>query len=295
VVYGKQPEIALDCRNWLGESIIWDDRAAALYWVDIHAKAIWRWQPHGATAPKVFTLPERPGALGLRRDGGLVLGLESGFAFFDELTGVIDKIADVEADLPTTRLNDGRVDPAGRFLCGGMDEAENQQAISALYVLEPDRTVRRLLNGIACANSTCWSADGSTLYFSNMPTRRIDAFDYDIEKGTMSNRRPFVSFDKEPGLPDGSAVDAEGCLWNAEWGGGKLRRFRPNGQLDREVPLPVTNPTCVAFGGPDLDTLFVTTAWFGLTDEQRKAEPLAGSLFAFAPGVRGRLENRYAG
>lgn len=295
MAYGKQPEIALDCRNWLGESIIWDDGASALYWVDIHAKSIWRWEPFGATAPRVFTLLERPGALGLRRDGGLVLGLESGFALFDESSGAIDKIADVEADLPTTRLNDGRVDIAGRFLCGGMDEAENQQAISALYVLEPDRTVRRLLNGIACANSTCWSADGRTLYFSNMPTRRIDAFDYDIENGTVSNRRPFVSFDKELGLPDGSAVDAEGCLWNAEWGGGKLLRFRPNGQLDREVLLPVTNPTCVAFGGPDLDTLFVTTAWFGLTDEQRNAEPLAGSLFAFAPGVRGRPENRYAG
>ena len=294
-MFGKEPQVVLDCRNWLGESVVWDERASVLYWVDIHAKSIWRWQPFGSAAPKTFNLSERPGALGLRQSVGLVLGLESGFALFDESTGALDKIAEVETDLPTTRLNDGRVDPAGRFVCGGMDEAADQKPISAVYVLEPDGSVRRLLDRIYCANSTCWSVDGRTFYFANMATRRIDEFDYDIEHGTGSNRRLFASFEKEAGLPDGSVVDAEGYLWNAVWGGGKLLRFTPDGELDREVRLPVTNPTCVTFGGPNLDVLFVTTAWFGLTEEQRNAEPLAGALFAFTPGVRGRPENRYAG
>jgi L-arabinonolactonase len=127
-----------------------------------------------------------------------------------------------------------------------------------------------------------------------MPTRRIDQFDYD-ELGGIRNRRLFASFENLGGLPDGSTVDSEGCLWNAVWGGGKVVRFAPDGRLDREIKLPVTNPTCVAFGGEDLNVLFVTSAWFGLTDSQRESEPFAGSLFAVEPGVRGRPEHRYAG
>jgi L-arabinonolactonase len=128
-----------------------------------------------------------------------------------------------------------------------------------------------------------------------MPTRRIDAFDYDLASGAISNRRVFASLADEPGLADGSIVDAEGCLWNAQWRGSKLVRYRPDGSVEREVPLPISNPTCMAFGGPDLDILFVTTAWFTLSPEQRAAEPLAGNVFAFRPGVRGRKEARYAG
>jgi L-arabinonolactonase len=291
----SEPEVVLDCRNWLGESVIWDDRKAALYWVNIHGKELWRWQPFGGRQPVTFPLPERPGAVGLRQAHGVVLGLESGSPLFDDVTGGLEKIADVEANLPTTRLNDGRVDPAGRFICGGMDEADDQHPISAVYALEADRTVRRLLNGVSCSNSTCWGADGKTLYFTDMPTRRIDQFDYDVAHGTISNRRIFVSFENRDGPADGSVVDCEGCLWNAEWGSGKIVRFTPDGQLDREITLPVTNPTCVAFGGKNLDVLFVTTAWFGLTEAQREKEPQAGSLFAFKPGVQGLPENRYAG
>jgi L-arabinonolactonase len=290
-----RPEVALDCRNWLGESVVWDDRKSVLYWVNIHGKELWRWAPFESGEPTTFPLPARPGAVGLRQTAGLVLGMEKGFGFFDETTGSFERIASVEADLPTTRLNDGRVDPAGRFLCGGMDEAADQQPISAIYVLEPDHSVRRLLDGVSCSNSTCWGVDGKTFYFTDMPTRRIDQFDYDSTEGRIRNRRLFASFDTEPGLPDGSAVDCEGCLWNAVWGGGKIVRFTPNGRLDREIELPVTNPTCVAFGGKDLDVLFVTTAWFGLTASQRSQEPLAGSLFAIEPGVRGLPESRYAG
>ena len=134
-----------------------------------------------------------------------------------------------------------------------------------------------------------------TLYFTDMPTRRIDAFDYDVETGQIRNRRPFASLVDQPGSADGSTVDAEGCLWNAQWRGGRLVRYRPDGSIDREIFLPVSNPSCVTFGGADLDILFVTSAWFTLSDDERRSQPHAGSLFALRPGVCGRPEYRYSG
>ena len=292
---GREPGVVLDCRNNLGESIVWDERTGRLWWANIHAGEVWNWDPFGPDAAEVLTIGDRVGAIGLRAGHDLVLALEKGFAFYDPKSGVLQPIGEVETDLPTTRLNDGRIDPAGRFLCGGMDEATPQRHISAVYSLDPDGTIKRRIGGVACANSTCWSPDGRTLYFANMPLRRIDAYDYDVASGEVSNPRLFASLEGEPGLADGSAVDAEGYLWNAQWGGGKLVRYAPDGTVDRQVALPVTNPTCLAFGGPDLDILFVTSAWLGLDDAQRAAEPLAGSLFAFRPGVRGLPEHRFTG
>jgi len=292
---GSDPVLVLDCRNNLGESILWDERDGRLWWANIHAGEVWSWHPSAAGEPRVQTLPERVGALALRAAGGKALALESGFAILDTEGGVVRKIADVEADLATTRLNDGRVDPAGRFVCGGMDEASPQKGISAVYSLDRDGTVAPLFGGVHCANSICWSPDGRTLYFTDMPTRRIDRLDYDPATGSASGRRPFADLSGEPGLADGSTVDAEGYLWNAQWGGGKVVRYAPDGSVDREVALPVSNPTCLCFGGPDLDTLFITTAWFGLGAASRAAETQAGGIFALKPGVKGLPEHRYAG
>lgn len=289
------PQAILPCTNDLGECVLWDERETALWWVNIHDREIWRWNPFSDEQPQTFELPERIGALALREQGGLVLALASGFALFEPSTGRLDRIASVEMDLPTTRLNDGRVDPAGRFICGGMDEAEDQQPISAVYALERDRSIRKVLGGIHCSNSICWSPDGATLYLTDMPSRRIDAFDYDAMSGTVANRRIFALLRAGPGLADGSVVDTEGYLWNAQWGGAKVVRYAPTGAVDREFPLPTSNPTCLAFGGSDLDILFITTARFGLDTETRSAQPQAGNLFAFRPGVRGLPETRYVG
>jgi len=291
--FSALPEVVLDCRNCLGESIVWDDRESLLHWANIHDGEIWTWDPMSRETPRVAKLPQRVGAIGLKEGGGLVAALEKGFALVHG--DKVEVVARIDAMPPTTRLNDGRIDPAGRFICGGMDEASPQQPIAALYGLEGNDSIRTLLSGISCTNSLCWSRDGRTLFFTDMPTRRIDAFDYDVVAGTVSNRRVFASLTHEPGLADGSIVDAEGCLWNAQWQGSKLVRYRPDGSVEREVRLPVSNPTCMAFGGPDLDILFVTSAWFTLTDEQRRSEPLAGNLFAFRPGVLGQKEHRYAG
>lgn len=285
----------LDCRHNLGECILWDDREQMLVWVDIHAGNIWRWTGQVEDAPVAYAAGERVGAIGLRGQGALVLALENGFALLDSFGGKPRPVADVEKDLPSTRLNDGRTDRQGRFVCGGMDEAARQQAISALYSLDGGGTVRRILGGIACANSICWSPDGRIMYFTDMPSRRIEAFDYDFEEGSLSNRRLFADLASEPGLADGSIVDAEGYLWNAQWGGGKIMRYAPDGAVADEIHLPVSNPTCLTFGGPELDTLYITTAWFGLSEGQRKEQPFAGGIFAFKPGVKGMVESRYGG
>lgn len=292
---GSNPVLALDCRNNLGESIVWDGRNERLYWANIHAGEIWSWQPSGSEAPRVSKLSERVGAIGLRQGAGLALALESGFAVIGHEDELPARIADVEPDLATTRLNDGRVDPQGRFVCGGMDEASPQRGISAVYSLRADGYFASLIDGVHCANSICWSPDGRIMYFTDMPTRRIDQFDYNTVTGTASNRRIFADLSKEPGLADGSTVDADGYLWNAQWGGSKVVRYAPDGSIDRVVGLPVSNPTCLCFGGADLDILFITSAWFGLDDAARARETQAGGVFAFKPGVKGLPEHRYAG
>lgn len=292
---GSDLFLALDCKNNLGESIIWDERNERLVWANIHAGEVWSWQPSASDRPRVSELSERVGAIGLRQGGGLALALASGFAVVDHEGASPIRIAEVEPDLATTRLNDGRIDPAGRFVCGGMDEASPQQGISAVYSLGADDKPASLIAGVHCANSICWSPDGRIMYFTDMPTRRIDQFDYDPATGAASNRRVFADLSKEPGLADGSTVDAEGYLWNAQWGGSKVVRYAPDGSVDREIELPVSNPTCLCFGGPDLDVLFITSAWFGLDEVARAREVQAGGIFALKPGVKGLPEHRYAG
>ncbi len=291
----SSPHLVLDCRNKLGESILWDDREQVLWWANIHDGQVWKWDPFSNADPMIYSLSERVGAIALRRSRGLTLALASGFAFLDLESGAVEKLTEIEADLPSTRLNDGRVDAAGRFVCGGMDEASPQQPLSAVYSLEKDRSVRKVLGNIHCSNSICWTPDGASFYFTDMPTQRIDVFDYDIKTGTVGDRKAFVSLEAEPGLADGSVVDAEGYLWNAQWGGGKIVRYAPNGTIDRDIELPVSNPTCLTFGGPDLDTLFITSAWFGLDDKAKERQPQAGGIFALKPGVKGNPEHRYAG
>lgn len=288
------PQCILDCRNRLGESILWDDRRAALVWTNIHDCEIWIWQPSGQEKPEVHHLPERVGALGLCESGALIVALEKGFALFEPETGVLRRLTDVDVALPSVRLNDGRVDPAGRFLAGGMDEASPQQPLATLYGYGANAGLMQVVSGIHCTNSLCWNSDGSCMYFTDMPSRTIEVFDYDRATGAAYNRRPFAKLDATAGLPDGSVTDAEDHLWNAEWLGRKLVRYRPDGSVERVVSLSVSNPTCMTFGGPDLDILFVTSAWFGLDAASRAAEPEAGGIFAFRPGVKGRREPRYS-
>jgi L-arabinonolactonase len=290
-------QLVVDGRHTLGEGIVWDDRGGRLFWTDIEGGALWAHVP-ATGALQRWPLPERLCSLALTEDGGrLLLALASGLAFFDLESGELDRICDVEAHLPTTRLNDGRTDRQGRFVFGVFNQAENPKAaIGGFYRLNLDLTLKRLpLGDVAIANSICFSPDGGTMYYADSATREIRCCDYDADTGAVANLREFVPADAAPGDPDGSTIDADGYLWSTRWGAGQVVRFAPDGKVDRVLALPAPQPTCPAFGGPGLDVLFVTSATVGLGAGQLAEAPGSGGVFAQALPIRGLPEVRFAG
>jgi sugar lactone lactonase YvrE len=277
----------------LGECPIWDARAEALYWIDCRAPALHRLDPASGET-RTVPLGETIGSFALRRQGGAVAAFASGFYFLDLESGATKPIGDPEPGQPENRLNDGRADPAGRFWAGTMNRRHTEPT-GTLYRLDPDGTITPQFTDFTVTNGLAFAPDGRTLYFADSPTGTILAFDLEPQTGALSNRRVFVPPDAAPGYPDGSAVDAEGFLWNARWFGGCVARFDPEGRLERTVAVPVARVTCCAFGGPDLKTLYITTASQGSLKDGPPPEPLAGGLFAARPGPTGRPESRFAG
>jgi L-arabinonolactonase len=290
----SEVQCVIDCRNILGEGPAWSADEQKIYWVDIEKSQLWSYDPQKG-AVRTWNSPERITAFAFRYQRGLLVAFESGLAIYDPHTGETEKIQDVEPDLAATRMNDGRCDRQGRFIIGGMDESGNGEPVSNVYRVDADRSVNKIISGVACANSTCFSPDGRVMYFADTPTGQIWAYDYDTNTGAVANRRVFADFSDQPGMPDGSIVDAEGFLWNAQWNGHRVVRYRPDGTVDRIVDMPVLNPTCVAFGGKDLDVLYVTTARYHMTPEQIDAEPLSGGLFAVKIDVQGLHEPKFCG
>ena len=287
-------ECVVDCQNTLGEGPAWSVDEQKLYWVDIEKSELRSYDPETQDAG-VWKTPERVGSFAFREQGGLLVAFESGIDFWDPETGQTKRIHNFEPESPTTRTNDGRCDRQGRFIVGGMNEADNGDPISNVYRLDSDMGIHRIISNVSCANSTCFSPDGTVMYFADTPTGQIWSYDYDVDSGAVSNKRVFADFSDQPGIPDGSIVDAEGYLWNAQWNGYRVVRYRPDGTIDRIVDMPVMNPTCVAFGGKDLDTLFITTARYLMTPEQIEAEPLSGGLFAVQVDVKGLNEPKFCG
>ena len=284
--------LVADLRQELGESVLWDDHRAELVWIDIHKGTLWRWLSESG-ALRSHQLPDRVGAIGLTRSGRYVMALATGFGFFDPETEKWEPVVEIEPEQPHTRLNDGRCDHFGNFVCGGMRETDDPAVTTALYRFRPDGRVETLINTISCANSTCFAPNGRTMYFSDMPTGMILAYAYDPD-GPLRKATAVADLSAEPGLADGSSVDSEGCVWNAQWGGAKLVRYSHDGTTMQEIKLPISNPTCVAFGGSNLKTLYITSATFGLTDAQRALEPHAGSVFSVDLPVSGLPEPRFA-
>ena len=290
-------DLVVDGRHVLGEGIIWDDRGARLLWTDIERCELRSHAP-ATGALQRWPLPERLCSMALTEvDGCLLLGLASGLAFFDLASGELDRICDVEADLPTTRLNDGRTDRQGRFVFGMFNQAENpKDAIGSFYRLNHDLTLERLpLGNVAIANSICFSPDGRTMYYADSGTREIRCCDYDPVTGAIANVRQFAPADAAPGDPDGSTIDADGYLWGTRWGAGQVVRFAPDGTVDRVLTVPAPQPTCPAFGGAGLDVLYVTSATVGLHAGQLADAPKSGGVFAQTLPVRGLTEIRFAG
>lgn len=286
-----EAELFVDARARLGEGPVWDDRSGRLIWVDIEGAALHSTDPATGTTT---TLP-MPMPIGIavpRRSGGFVAALEDGFHAIDP-DGRTEQIAAIDNGSGRLRFNDGACDPAGRFLAGTMayDVAEGA---AALYRLDSDLRVTRLIDDVTISNGLGWSPDGGTLYYVDTPTRRIDAFDYDLATGAISRRRAFVEIDGV-GRPDGLCVDVDGGVWVALWPGWSVRHYLADGSLDAVLPVPVAEVSSCVFGGPSLDELFITTAWTMLSDEERQAQPHAGSLFRARVGVSGVPRGTFAG
>lgn len=284
-----------DAHAHLGESPMWSQAERALYWIDIggdgHRAALHRHDPYG-NASRSWPLPESVGALALC-DGGAILALQSGLHRLDFASGDLRLLAPAAHDRERLRYNDGRCDRQGRFWIGQAQTrvGDGPNGQGALWRYD-GHTLQAIVPDIGVANGIAFSADGRTMYYADVLRSTVFACDYDIETGLPGAAREFVRF--APGVvPDGATVDADGGYWIALYRAGKLARHGPDGRLDREIALPVSCPTMVAFGGDELDLLFVTSASHRLTAAERAAQPQAGGLFCCRPGVRGLPETRF--
>lgn len=293
-------ELILDCRNGVGESPVWVTEESSLYWVDIPAKTLWRWRgTDGATT--TWSLPEMAGCIAHAGGNRWVAGLEGAIAELTLTASAVTVTASLMTAahaLPGMRFNDGRCDRQGRFLAGTMFmDMAAAQAVGAIYSVGGAGGGRSLLNSLITPNGMAFSPDGQTMYLSDSHpnVQIIWAFDFDRETGIPDNRRVFVDMKPLPGRPDGAAVDADGCYWICGNDAGLIHRFTPAGKLDRSLAVPVKKPAMCAFGGENLDTLFVTSIRPGGVDEAGLADqPLAGGVFALRPGVRGIPEPKFA-
>ncbi|CAN5769530.1 SMP-30/gluconolactonase/LRE family protein [soil metagenome] len=298
----------IDGKNNLGEGPLWDQKEQKLYWIDSLGRHIFRVDADGSGFEK-WAVPGDIGSMALRVGGGAILSLHSGFHSFDFETGQATLIHDPEPNMPQTRINDGKVDRRGRFVAGSMNRLETD-ALGSLYCLDTDHSCRVLDTGIICSNAPAFSPDGRTLYFADSVKREIYAYDYDLDHGTVSNKRLFVTTVNDPGAPDSGTVDAEGYVWSAQILAGRIVRYSPDGKVDRIVEFPVATLTSVMFGGPDLDILYVTTmgeASAGVVAFVEKnplpagkafgmGQPGVGALFAVhGLGIKGIAEPRFAG
>lgn len=277
-------DVVLDAHAEVGEGPTWDRFRQLLWWVDIPRGAIHGFDPTNGLE-RVHVVDQPVGAVVVREQGGLLLAARDGFGVLD--AGELRVVAPVEADRAGSRMNDGKVDPCGRFWAGTM-ALDMSTGAGTLYRLQQDRRVDPVLSGLTISNGMDWSPDGRTMYFIDSAKGSVTAFSYDQQTGAIGEPRTLIVIPVTEGMPDGMTVDSEGFLWVAIWAGAVVRRFAPDGALVSEVRLPASQVTSCAFGGPTMHDLYITTASSGLTPEQRKEQPYAGALFRVRPGVAGR-------
>ena len=286
-------ELIVDCKNEHGEGIFWNPSDGRIWWTDIQGRALWSFDPV-TTQSASIPMEDRVCCFAPRAAGGLIVAYSDRVVLFDPETKKETLVTLFEPENPETRLNDGRTDRQGRLVVGGMNEVSGKPDSSVISI-DGNLKVQTLIDQISCANSICFSPAGNTMFFADTPDREILAFDYDEDRGGLTNKRLHASFKQEPGLPDGSCVDAEGGVWNAEWEGHRVVRVALNGTIDHVIDVPVWKPTCCAFGGPNLDTLFITTSRLMSDEAALKKEPSAGGLFAVKPGIRGVIDTPFKG
>lgn len=275
----------------LGETPLWCERTRKVWWLDIERPKL---QSHDPSTGQTTSMPlpgTFAGTQALTRHGGRLIAKDLSLYMRDLANGHDLDFATVEHGLDN-RLNDGRVDARGRFWVGTMDNTLLRPN-GAFYRIDADGTIAKIDTDVIVANGICFSPDGSTLHFTDTRRHLCYAYDLDLDDGEVTNRRVFADHTASGDRPDGACVDVDGCIWMAFFAGGRIVRHRPDGRVDRVVPLPVTNPTCLCFGGPDLSTLYVTSATKFLTPAQLAAEPLAGALLAINGLAQGLPEHRF--
>ena len=276
----------------LGETPLWDARTNQLWWIDIEQPRLWRLDP---STGETSSLPQPGtylGSLALTQSGRQLVARDLDLVILEDAAATPFASTPDEI-MPQTRLNDGRVDAKGRLWIGTMDNALSN-GFGSLYRVDPDGTMHRQLNNVIVSNGIAFDPGGRHMYFTD--TRRYITWKLTLDEAgdTVTDREVFADYSATGDRPDGACIDADGCLWQAFFAGGKVVRYAPDGRIDREIALPATNPTCLCFGGPDLKTLFVTTAFKFLTPEQLAREPLAGSVFAIEGAGQGVPENLFA-
>ena len=281
-------------RALLGESPVWNEEEASLYWVDIEGYTFNRFDP--SKSETTFTnTTERISALAIRDKGGFAVATENGFKLFNNEKNELTSIVDPEKDKPDNRFNDGRCDRAGRFWSGTMVEGGNLSAEASLYCLDHNLICKKKYDNLTLANGLAWSPDDQTMYLADTRYPVVWVFDFDIDSGRIFNQRIFLEFGPEDGVPDGATVDTDSCYWLATPRSSKICRYTSAGELDTVIKLPVTKPTMCAFGGPNFNTLYITTSSYGLSESELATQPLAGCLLAVEVTAQGLPEAKFLG
>jgi sugar lactone lactonase YvrE len=290
---GCRVDVAVDVRADVGEGPHWDAPTQCLWFVDLTMGIVFRYHRDGGDVTS-FSVGQEVGAVIPRRNGGLVLAVRDGIAVASDAGDGFELRAPVERENLGNRMNDAKCDAAGR-LFAGTTAFDFTPAAGALYRIDPDWTWEAVIDGVTTSNGTAWSPDGTQLYFIDSASQGVDVFDYDLDSGSIGGGRSLVALDRESGIPDGMTVDAEGNLWVACFGSGRVRCFSRFGDLVGEIDFPVSQVTSCAFGGPDYSELYVTSAGYRMTPEQRAREPLAGATFVCRPGAVGAPAPGFAG
>ncbi len=283
--------LVADKKAKLGEGAIWDYKKGVLYWIDIEEEVLYDYDPEtGKTAN--YQLGSRVGTVVPVSSGGVLLALEKGIYKMDFEDTAMQFIAHPEKHIIGNRYNDGKCDPAGRFWVGSMSTHGKKKA-GALYCLDKGN-IQKKIDSVGISNGIVWSGDKTKMYYIDTPTSKVKEFFYNNETGEIIYSRIAVDIPKEKGYPDGMAIDVNNNLWIALWSGGCVTCWNPdNGELIKEIEVPAVNVTSCAFGGKNLDLLYITTARQGMNDKQLAAYPLSGGLFVVNPGVKGVNNNHY--
>ena len=280
----------LAAANQLGEGPLWHSKEKALYWVDIEGECFHRFFP-GTGNQETYLIGQPIGCLAFRENGGLLMALRDGLGFWDLENQNLEIVTNPEASRENARFNDGKVDRKGRLWAGTIGEDAN----SALYRFGPDGSIHTMETGITISNGIGWSPDDKTMYYTDSAPRLIYSYDFDLPSGQITNQKTFVKVPVTEGFPDGLSVDSEGFIWSAQWDGWRITRYDPDGKVERVIKMPMQRPTSCTFGGDDLDQLYITSAWTGLKESDRREQPFAGDLFCIQTEIRGQPATDFIG